>query len=88
MKKVEIREMHLDEVDKRINLSLLITEKDINGNLKEITKKTYSFEKNNGIEPVKEFFNEYNLNENILIDFIDSIWNQGFMEQTSSALIN
>ena len=88
MKKVEIREMHLDEVDKRINLSLLITEKDINGNLKEITKKTYSFEKNNGIEPVKEFFNEYNLNDNILIDFIDSIWNQGFTEQASACIIN
>ena len=88
MRKTEIIEMHLDELDKKIKLALLITEKDINGNLKEITKKTYSFEKNNGVEPVKEFFNEHHLNDNILIDFIDSIWNQGFTEQASACIIN
>ena len=86
MKKIEISEMHLDELDKHIVL-VLTEQQTINGipSIENIVKYLY---KDEGIEPVKEFFNEYNLNENILIDFIDSIWNQGFMEQTSSALIN
>ena len=80
MKKIEISEMHLDELDKHIVL-VLTEQQTINGipSIENIVKYLY---KDEGIEPVKEFFNEYNLNENILIDFIDSIWNQGFMEQT------
>jgi hypothetical protein len=86
MKKIEIREMHLDEADKHIVILLATDDYDENGQKTGSGNVVKTLYKSDGIESVKEFFNEYNLNENILIDFIDSIWNQGFTEQANACI--